>query len=112
MMADLDFEQIDKGAIKYMREHLDPSLIKEYDDDEIFLYIMDLCDEYSAGLDEDSDEESYLDLDAMADFVSHRLAEEMSVKLHEDDAYDIITTLYDYYAEVGLVDVLDAEDEE
>lgn len=108
MMADLDFEQIDKSAIKYMREHLDPSLIKEYDDDEIFLYIMDLCDEYSVGLDEDS----YLDLDAMADFVSHRLAEEMSVKLHEDDAYDIITTLYDYYAEVGLVDVLDAEDEE
>ena len=36
-MADLDFEQIDRSAIQYLREHLDPSFIKEYDDDEIFL---------------------------------------------------------------------------
>ena len=109
MMADLDFEQIDRSAIQYLREHLDPSFIKEYDDDEIFLYVMDLCDEYSEGMD---DEEGLLDIDEMADFVSGRLSQDMAVKMHEDDAYDLISTLYDYYAEQGLVDILDADEDQ
>ncbi len=108
-MADLDFEQIDRSAIQYLREHLDPSFIKEYDDDEIFLYVMDLCDEYSEGMD---DEEGLLDIDEMADFVSGRLSQDMAVKMHEDDAYDLISTLYDYYAEQGLVDILDADEDQ
>lgn len=108
-MADLDFEQIDRSAIQYLREHLDPSFIKEYDDDEIFLYVMDLCDEYSEGMD---DEEGFLDIDEMANFVSGRLSQDMAVKMHEDDAYDLISTLYDYYAEQGLVDILDAEEDQ
>ena len=109
MMADLDFEQIDRSAIQYLREHLDPSFIKEYDDDEILLYVMDLCDEYSEGMD---DEEGFLDIDEMADFVSGRLSQDMAVKMHEDDAYDLISTLYDYYAEQGLVDILDADEDQ
>ena len=109
MMADLDFEQIDRSAIQYLREHLDPSFIKEYDDDEIFLYVMDLCDEYSEGMD---DEEGLLDIDEMADFVSGRLSQDMAVKMHEDDAYDLISTLYDYYAEEGLVDVIDTDEDQ
>ena len=109
MMADLDFEQIDRSAIQYLREHLDPSFIKEYDDDEIFLYVMDLCDEYSEGMD---DEDGFLDIDEMADFVSGRLSQDMAVKMHEDDAYDLISTLYDYYAEQGLVDILDADEDQ
>lgn len=109
MTADLDFEQIDRSAIQYLREHLDPSFIKEYDDDEIFLYVMDLCDEYSEGMD---DEEGFLDIDEMADFVSGRLSQDMAVKMHEDDAYDLISTLYDYYAEQGLVDILDADEDQ
>lgn len=109
MMADLDFEQIDRSAIQYLREHLDPSFIKEYDDDEIFLYVMDLCDEYSEGMD---DEEGFLDIDEMANFVSGRLSQDMAVKMHEDDAYDLISTLYDYYAEQGLVDILDADEDQ
>ena len=108
-MADLDFEQIDRSAIQYLREHLDPSFIKEYDDDEIFLYVMDLCDEFSEGMD---DEEGFLDIDEMADFVSGRLSQDMAVKMHEDDAYDLISTLYDYYAEQGLVDILDADEDQ
>lgn len=108
-MADLDFEQIDRSAIQYLREHLDPSFIKEYDDDEIFLYVMDLCDEYSEGMD---DEDGFLDIDEMADFVSGRLSQDMAVKMHEDDAYDLISTLYDYYAEQGLVDILDADEDQ
>ena len=108
-MADLDFEQIDRSAIQYLREHLDPSFIKEYDDDEIFLYVMDLCDEYSEGMD---DEEGFLDIDEMADFVSGRLSQDMGVKMHEDDAYVLISTLYDYYAEQGLVDILDADEDQ
>ena len=108
-MADLDFEQIDRSAIQYLREHLDPSFIKEYDDDEIFLYVMDLCNEYSEGMD---DEEGFLDIDEMADFVSGRLSQDMAVKMHEDDAYDLISTLYDYYAEQGLVDILDADEDQ
>ena len=108
-MADLDFEQIDRSAIQYLREHLDPSFIKEYDDDEIFLYVMDLCDEYSEGMD---DEEGFLDIDEMADFVSGRLSQDMAVKMHEDDAYDLISTLYDYHAEQGLVDILDADEDQ
>ena len=108
-MADLDFEQIDRSAIQYLREHLDPSFIKEYDDDEIFLYVMDLCDEYSEGMD---DEEGFLDLDEIASFVSDRLSKDMGVKMHEDDAYDLISTLYDYYAEQGLVDILDADEDQ
>lgn len=108
-MADLDFEQIDRSAIQYLREHLDPSFIKEYDDDEIFLYVMDLCDEYSEGMD---DEEGFLDIDEMANFVSGRLSQDMAVKMHEDDAYDLISTLYDYYAEQGLVDILDADEDQ
>ena len=109
MMADLDFERIDRSAIQYLREHLDPSFIKEYDDDEIFLYVMDLCDEYSEGMD---DEEGFLDIDEMANFVSGRLSQDMAVKMHEDDAYDLISTLYDYYAEQGLVDILDADEDQ
>ncbi|WP_296928995.1 hypothetical protein [Porphyromonas sp.] len=109
MMADLDFEQLDRNAIQYLRNHLDPSFIKEYDDDEIFLYVMDLCDEYSEGMD---DEEGFLDLDEIASFVSDRLSKDMGVKMHEDDAYDLISTLYDYYAEEGLVDVIDADEEQ
>ena len=101
MMADLDFEQIDRSAIQYLREHLDPSFIKEYE--------MDLCDEYSEGMD---DEEGFLDIDEMADFVSGRLSQDMGVKMHEDDAYDLISTLYDYYAEQGLVDILDADEDQ
>ena len=108
-MADLDFEQIDRSAIQYPREHLDPSFIKEYNDDEIFLYVMDLCDEYSEGMD---DEDGFLDIDEMADFVSGRLSQDMAVKMHEDDAYDLISTLYDYYAEQGLVDILDADEDQ
>ena len=108
-MADLDFEQIDRSAIQDLREHLDPSFIKEYDDDEIFLYVMDLCDEYSEGMD---DEDGFLDIDEMADFVSDRLSQDMAVKMHEDDAYDLISTLYDYYAEQGLVDILDADEDQ
>lgn len=108
-MADLDFEQIDRSAIQYLREHLDPSFIKEYDDDEIFLYVMDLCDEYSEGMD---DEEGFLDIDEMANCVSGRLSQDMAVKMHEDDAYDLISTLYDYYAEQGLVDILDADEDQ
>lgn len=108
-MADLDFEQIDRSAIQYLREHLDPSFIKEYDDDEIFLYVMDLCDEYSEGMD---DEDGFLNIDEMADFVSGRLSQDMAVKMHEDDAYDLISTLYDYYAEQGLVDILDADEDQ
>ena len=108
-MADLDFEQIDRSAIQYLREHLDPSFIKEYDDDEIFLYVMDLCDEYSEGMD---DEEGFLDIDEMADFVSGRMSQDMAVTMHEADAYDLISTLYDYYAEQGLVDILDADEDQ
>ncbi|MFR6435061.1 hypothetical protein [Porphyromonas sp.] len=109
MMADLDFEQLDRNAIQYLRNHLDPSFVKEYDDDEIFLYVMDLCDEYSEGMD---DEEGFLDLDEIASFVSDRLSKDMGVEMHEDDAYDLISTLYDYYAEEGLVDVIDADEEQ
>ena len=69
---------------------------------------MDLCDEYSEGID---DEEGFLDLDEIASFVSSHLSEDMGVKMHEDDAYDLISTLYDYYAEEGLVDVIDADEE-
>lgn len=109
MMAELDFEQLDRSAIQYLREHLDPSFVKEYDDDEIFLYVMDLCDEYSEGMDDE--EEGFLDLDEIASFVSSHLSEDMGVKMHEDDAYDLISMLYDYYAEEGLVDVIDADEE-
>ena len=31
--------------------------------------------------------------------------------MHEDDAYDLVSTLYDYYAEAGLVDIIDTEEE-
>ena len=48
----------------------------------------------------------------MADFVSGRLSQDMGVKMHEDDAYDLISTLYDYYAEQGLVDILDADEDQ
>lgn len=109
-MADLDFDQIDQGAIQYLRKHLDPTFIKEYDDDEILLYVMDLCDEYSETLDED-EEEVCLDMEEMASFVSRQLSEDIGVKMHEDDAYDLVSTLYDYYAEAGLVDIIDTEEE-
>ena len=58
------------------------------------------------------DEEGFLDLDEIASFVSDRLSKDMGVKMHEDDAYDLISTLYDYYAEEGLVDVIDADEEQ
>ncbi len=109
-MADLDFEQIDRGAVHYLRDHLDPSFIKEYDDDEIFLYVMDLCDDYTET--QGDDEEVCLDLDAMAAYVSDHLSQDMGVKMHEDDAYDLVSTLYDYYAEEGLVDVIDTDEDQ
>ena len=77
-MADLDFEQLDRGAVQYLRSHLDPSFIKEYDDDEIFLYVMDLCDDYTET--QGDDEEVCLDLDAMAAYVSDHLSQDMGVR--------------------------------
>ena len=36
----------------------------------------------------------------------------MGIKMHEDDAYDLVSTLYDYYAEEGLVDVIDTDEDQ
>ena len=47
----------------------------------------------------------------MAGYVSDHLSQDMGVKMHEDDAYDLVSTLYDYYAEEGLVDVIDTDED-
>ena len=109
----LDFEQIDRDAVKYLRKHLDPSLIKEYDDDEIYIYVMDLCDDYFDVNSESQDEmEVWLNLEDMATYVSKGLGEDLGVKMHEDDACEVISTLYDYYAECGLVDFMEPSEEQ
>lgn len=113
-MNDIDYEKIDREAIAYLRKNLEPSLVEEYNDDEIYLYMMDQYEDYFAekGLadeDEESSEGFVLDIEDLAGYFRQGLSADLGINMDEDDAYDMMSTLLDYYAEIGFVDLLDEE---